>query len=153
MSPNKVVGAHEKGFQSIQKFNFALGKMGKDSEKFPGRTRRHLNVFLKLITLKSTKLKQQADYHIKQKPVKLIQKIWKTTLCYLNWLKLKLTLSSFIQIFKPFILFSILYSQPKIRIFLVREVSHIKFLMRQCQHKGICYIIQFFSPGFLEDDI
>ena len=28
------------------------------------------------------------------------------------------------------------------------EVSHIKFLMRQCQHKGICYIIYFSPPGF-----
>ena len=28
-----------------------------------------------------------------------------------------------------------------------------KVLMRQCQHKGICYIIYFFSPRFLEDDI
>jgi len=37
------------------------------------------------------------------------------TFFYLNWLKLKLILSTFIQIFKPFILFSVLYSQPKIR--------------------------------------
>ena len=55
--------------------DFALGKMGKGSgksEKFPERVGRRLNAFLKLSTLKSTKLKQQADYHIKQKPVKLI---------------------------------------------------------------------------------
>ena len=39
------------------------------------------------------------------------------TFMYLNWQKLKLILSSFIQIFKPFILFSVLYSQPKIKNF------------------------------------
>jgi len=56
------------------------------------------------------------------------------TFFYLNWLKLKLILSTFIQIFKPFILFSVLYSQPKIRNFgvwhrtlsntILFEVSH-----------------------------
>jgi hypothetical protein len=33
------------------------------------------------------------------------------------------------------------------------EVSHIKFLTRQCLYKVICHIIKFSPSGFLEDDI
>jgi hypothetical protein len=33
MNPNKIFGAHEKGFYSIQKLDFALGKIGKGSGK------------------------------------------------------------------------------------------------------------------------
>ena len=47
------------------------------------------------------------------------------TFLYLNWQKPKFILSSFIQIFKPFILFSVLCSQPKIRNFWCDKLPHL----------------------------
>ena len=71
MTPNKVFRAHEKRFEGIQKLDFALGKwehVPEKSEIFPGRTGRCLNTFLKLSTLKSTKLKQQANITSSKSP-------------------------------------------------------------------------------------
>jgi hypothetical protein len=75
MNPNKVFRCREKGFLSLQKLDFALGRMEKvlkNSRKFPRRIDRHLNAFLKLSTHENTKLKQQTSHQ--QKPIKLIKK-------------------------------------------------------------------------------
>ena len=100
-------------------------KMGKGSGKFPGRIGWRLNVFLKLTTHKITKNKQQTSTtSIKAHQINL-ENLENHTILYLNWQKLNLTFINFIQIFKPFILFSVLYSQPKIGNFGVWHYSGI----------------------------
>jgi len=117
MNRKEWVGAEEKDREKLQikrlrsrKQEFGCRKRKISGRNIDGLTKRALKLF-ETITQSQTISKQG----ITKKIVKLILKIWKTTLfLYLNWQKLKLTLTSFILIFKLFILFSVLYSQPKI---------------------------------------
>jgi len=67
-------------------------------------------VFLKLTTHKITKNKQQTSTTSTKARQINLENLENHTILYLNWQKLNLTFINFTQIFKPFILFNVLYS-------------------------------------------
>ena len=84
---------------------------------------KRLNAFLKLSTTKAQNSSNRQASH-QQKSVKFIPKYFESTIFFnKNIWKSKLMLTNFIQISKLFILFSVFYSQPKIKNFGVWQTT------------------------------